>query len=143
MNKAHVVVGQIERMERIVDASDMPDASKTLTTDLLMSAKEAQNGAPDKLDAMARTLGYISVHIAAAEKRHHEDQKKTNDSIAQAVALHTTNCPLATGKGLGKVAKWIAILKPVAWPLCVFLCVGAMSPYVGPVLAAFFHKVTQ
>lgn len=140
MSKALVVIGQIERMQRIVDASEMPDSSKTLTADLLMSAKEAQNGAPDKLDAMSRTLGYIAVHIAASEKQHHEDQARTDKSIAKAIALHTT-CPLTTGQGVGRAAKWIAVLKPIAWPLGMFLSVGSFSPWVAPAVAAWIKAL--
>lgn len=34
-------------------------------------------------------------------------------------------------------------LKPVAWPLGVFLSVGSLSPWIGPAIAAWIKLKTE
>lgn len=138
---------QAER-ERIKAHTGLGEGHREALSDMLLTAYEASNGAPDKLQALTEALASQAICIARDAVHRREDFAGLIDA---ALLKHRELCPLKgrdvsdiTASGTaGKAAAWVRALKPALWPAAVFLSVGALSPYVGPELLAWLKGVIQ
>ena len=51
--------------------------------------------------------------------------------------------PSVPGAWFAKASAVVALLRPIIWPVCVFLSIGALSPYVGPGIAKLLEAIVK
>jgi hypothetical protein len=104
------------KLDALHNSLDPADETKEPLRDMLLSAREACNGAPDKLQAISETIGHVALILARSEM-HKADY--IDAAATKAVQAHTSSCPLR-----GTVSGKAAVLYPFRWPIAVVLCVG-------------------
>lgn len=122
--------GKVARVRAELEKSALQFEKKEQLFDILGSAAQSANGAPDKIQSISETL-LLSVLLNIEDRVQAEQTLSL--AIETAARAHDEGCLFKNSK-YGRAVGLVVLIK---WPFAVVLCVAMVTNNVDKILDAF------
>lgn len=130
MALSETMLGKVTRVRDVLQKSSLPFEKKEQLYDIVGSAAQSANGAPDKIQSISETL-LLSVLLNIEDRVQAEQTLSL--AIETAARAHDEGCLFKNSK-YGRAVGLVVLVK---WPFAVVLCVAMVTNNVDKIVDAF------